>query len=130
MFATLAIQLPSEHEGGSLIVRHNGEEVHHDFGGSDARFGTFYAAHYTDLEHSLTPIKAGYRFALTYSLCWDRIGPAPSLVEGSADASQLHALLQSWPPQTNHTPIGIILEHQYTENSLKDGVQALKTERA
>ncbi|KAJ3092134.1 hypothetical protein HK102_010414 [Quaeritorhiza haematococci] len=68
MFATLVIQLPSLHQGGNLVVYHNGpqgeQETVHDFGGAASPFEPHYAVHYADAEHAVTPITDGYRLAL------------------------------------------------------------------
>ncbi|KAJ3092135.1 hypothetical protein HK102_010415 [Quaeritorhiza haematococci] len=49
MFAILVVQLPSLHQGGHLVVYHNGpqgeEETIHDFGGAAAPFEPHYAVH-------------------------------------------------------------------------------------
>jgi len=70
MFATLIVQLPSRHTGGELIVSHGGNTVTCDFGQSSGKspFSCFFAAHYADVEHEVTPITSGYRLALVYSL--------------------------------------------------------------
>ena len=47
MFATLVVGLPSRHEGGTLIVTHDGETKRIDFGGDKAEFGIQYAAFYS-----------------------------------------------------------------------------------
>ncbi|KAJ8569204.1 hypothetical protein ON010_g6058 [Phytophthora cinnamomi] len=56
MVATLVVQLPSEHEGGDLVVYQGGKDVQrHDFGKGEgsAAFLSHYAVHYADAEHSL-----------------------------------------------------------------------------
>lgn len=67
MVATLVIALPSHHEGGDLIVRHEGREVVIDFG-PKSRFHTQFAAFYADCEHEVRPVTSGFRLALVYNL--------------------------------------------------------------
>ena len=68
MFATLVVGLPSRHEGGSLIVEHDGKTKTIDFGGKNAEFKTQYAAFYADCQHKIMPVTAGYRVCLVYNL--------------------------------------------------------------
>src|SRR5262249_31940757 len=68
MFATLVVCLPSRHEGGTLVVTHDGQTKTIDFGGKDAEFKTYYAAFYADCQHEITPVTAGYRICLVYNL--------------------------------------------------------------
>ena len=69
MVATLVVVLPSSHEGGELIVRHDGKEQTIDFGGASGdAFHIHYAAFYADCEHEIRPLKKGYRLCLVYNL--------------------------------------------------------------
>jgi hypothetical protein len=62
MVATLVVALPSPHQGGELIVRHEGQERTIDFGGPKGdTFHIHYAAFYADCEHEVRPLKKGYR---------------------------------------------------------------------
>ena len=64
MFATLVICLPSRHEGGTLVVEHEGASERIEFGGPDSEFRTAYTAFYADCRHEITPVTAGYRVCL------------------------------------------------------------------
>ena len=71
MFVTLVVALPSQHEGGDLVVTHCGKEVRFVTGGpdsGDADLGLKVAAFYADCEHVLEPITAGIRAVLVYNL--------------------------------------------------------------
>ncbi|CAJ2512875.1 Uu.00g009940.m01.CDS01 [Anthostomella pinea] len=82
MFATLVVQLPSEHQGGELVVYRDdaAEPVRHDFGQAAGKsaYACHYAVHYADAEHAVTPITRGYRLALVYSICWPRSSAQPA----------------------------------------------------
>lgn len=67
MFGSLVVVLPTKHEGGTLILRHGGEEWKFE---SDAvpPSSITYAAFYGDVEHEVTEVKSGYRLSLTYNL--------------------------------------------------------------
>jgi predicted 2-oxoglutarate/Fe(II)-dependent dioxygenase YbiX len=67
MFATLVIVLPAEHEGGELVIRHEGREVTVDLSGPDLGLARW-AAFYTDCQHEIMPLRSGHRVALIYNL--------------------------------------------------------------
>ncbi len=68
MVATLVVVLPSEFEGGELVVRHEGREEVVDFNGTDDRFKIQFAAFYADCEHEVKPLRSGHRICLIYNL--------------------------------------------------------------
>ncbi len=62
MFGTLVVQLPSTCRGGSLVVRHNGQQRvfgPEQLGGTDSSLS--YVAFYADCEHEVKPVTQGYR---------------------------------------------------------------------
>ncbi|HEX8199508.1 MAG TPA: 2OG-Fe(II) oxygenase [Isosphaeraceae bacterium] len=69
MVATLVIVLPSNYEGGELVVRHEGQEQAIDFrSGDGSPFHIHFAAFYADCEHEVRPLRKGYRLGLVYNL--------------------------------------------------------------
>lgn len=127
MFATLVVVLPSEHEGGELIVRHQGREETLDLSGRDlglARFAAFYA----DCLHELRPVRSGYRVALVYNLVRTS-GRTPSPPDHSATIEQVAAALRAWPDDPA-APLKLVvpLAHHYTPAELS--FAALKNEDA
>jgi predicted 2-oxoglutarate/Fe(II)-dependent dioxygenase YbiX len=82
MFGTLVVCLPSRHEGGELIVRHDGQTETIDFSKKESQFKTQYAAFYADCEHEIKPITSGYRVCLVYKV---RSSPPPTKTTGLAD---------------------------------------------
>ena len=120
MFASLVICLPSRHEGGTLVVEHEGKSVRIDFGGADSEFLTCYAAFYADCRHEITPVLSGYRVCLVYNLALDDVARQPSAPQSApavADAeSALRALFAD--PSLDLNKVVIPLEHQYTEAGL------------
>ncbi|KAK5238133.1 hypothetical protein LTR47_001226 [Exophiala xenobiotica] len=64
---TLVICLPSKHEGGNLVVRHQHRSVTFTWGNSTS---IEWAAFYSDLEHEVEEVKSGHRVTLTYNLFW------------------------------------------------------------
>jgi predicted 2-oxoglutarate/Fe(II)-dependent dioxygenase YbiX len=62
MFGTLVVNLPSNFEGGNLVVRHNGQQ--HVYGQRELGGGladTSLVAFYADCEHEVKPVNKGYR---------------------------------------------------------------------
>lgn len=70
MFGSLLVQLPAEHEGGALVVMHQGSTKRFDFckdSGDKAYITSFYA----DCEHVLEPVTKGLRLVLAFNLVRD-----------------------------------------------------------
>ncbi|EEP81894.1 predicted protein [Uncinocarpus reesii 1704] len=66
-FGSLVVCLPSSHEGGTLIVRHQGKSV--EFVWDNASSSHIqWAAFYSDCEHEIERVTKGYRMTLTYNL--------------------------------------------------------------
>ena len=68
MVATLVVALPSVHEGGVLIVSHDGHQREITFTGTASGYELSYAAFYADCQHEVRPLKSGYRLCLTYNV--------------------------------------------------------------
>ncbi len=115
MFGTLVVCLPSRHEGGTLILGHDGQTKRIDFGGKDSEYQTRYVAFYADCRHEVTPVKSGYRVCLVYNLASasKKQPAAPHYAEAVAEAAQLLKKLFSAPEPLNK--LAIPFTHQYTE---------------
>lgn len=120
MFATLVICLPARHEGGTLVVEHDGKTERIDFGGPDSEFRTAYAAFYADCRHEITPVLSGYRVCLIYNLALDRAEEQPSAPRSSPAITAAAAMLRELfaDQSVDRNKIVIPLEHQYTEAGL------------
>lgn len=118
MVATLVIVLPSAHEGGELLVSHNGMRRRFDFGGprssKECRFVSFYA----DCEHSIEAVTQGYRVALVYNL-FLRGNAGFERQATIVPPKRLRDELHSWAKDPG-SPSKMIymLEHQYTRENL------------
>ena len=122
MFATLVVCLPSRHEGGTLIVEHDGEAERIDFGGPQSEFRTAFAAFYADCRHEITPVLSGYRVCLVYNLALDQAEEQPSAPATSpAVAEAADMLRELFDDEESPNKIVIPLEHQYTEVGLDPG---------
>jgi predicted 2-oxoglutarate/Fe(II)-dependent dioxygenase YbiX len=115
MFGTLVVCLPSRHEGGTLVLEHDGQTKRIDFGGKDSEFQTRYVAFYADCRHEVTPVKSGYRVCLVYNLASasKKQPEAPHHAAAVAEAGRLLEELFSAPDPLNK--LAIPFTHQYTE---------------
>lgn len=115
MFATLVVCLPSPHEGGTLIVTHDGETEQIDFGGAQAEFNIQYAAFYADCQHEVMPVTSGYRVCLIYNLAIARQKQQPSLPASSQAVDAVVELLPKFFAGDSLDKIAIPFQHQYTQ---------------
>jgi hypothetical protein len=121
MFATLVIVLPSEHEGGDLIVRHLGREVTFDQHPRDPS-DIAYAAFYADCVHEVRPVASGYRATLVYSLRLVDSRFGPSAPDYRSEQDRVAALLSRWADAEDEPDKLILpLEHAYTSAELSFG---------
>ncbi|KAF9239065.1 hypothetical protein BU15DRAFT_74761 [Melanogaster broomeanus] len=75
MFGSLVIVFPTTHDGGEFLLREDDNEWTLDFANmlsqpsesSDPRIA--YVAFYSDVEHEVKIVKAGYRVTLTHGIC-------------------------------------------------------------
>lgn len=118
MVATLVVVLPSAHEGGELVVRHEGREETIDFGGPGSRFQTHFAAFYADCEHEIRPVKRGYRLCLTYNLTLARSKKAITAPVTGPHVDAISGVLAEWKEAGEPGKLAVILDHKYTQNGL------------
>jgi len=122
MFGSIVITLPSAFEGAALHLSHSGQTRVIDLA-STSKISTSVLAWYSDVFHSVKPVTAGYRLALTYNLA---VSPAsaklrPSLPDMSSAVNQLRHVLISWrQARTEEAPIKLVyhLDHQYSSIGL------------
>src|SRR5215470_3622801 len=98
MFATLVLALPSQSEGGELIVRHKDREVRLELK-CDEPSEIAFAAFYADCVHEVLPVTAGCRATLVFNLVRRGAMPEPPAYE--AEAGQVAALLSTWVAAKN-----------------------------
>ena len=113
MFATLVVVLPSAHEGGELVVRHEGREATLALSGDDPGVARW-AAFYCDCAHELKPLRSGYRVALVYNLVRSAKRPlrAP---DASPIVEELSRALAEWTRRDDAPPKVVVpLAHRYS----------------
>ena len=67
-FGTVIFSLPVKHTGGTLFVRHMGQECSHKLEPGRVSTKCQWAAFFTDVEHEIKEIKSENRITLVYHL--------------------------------------------------------------
>lgn len=118
---SLVVCLPAPFDGGALAVRHEGQEVVHDWA-ADSNVeepAIQWAAFYSDCEHEVLEVTAGHRVTLTYNLY---LAAGTGLLAGRALTLQptelpLHHRLQHMLKTAGFLPeggyLGFHLTHRY-----------------
>lgn len=134
MIASLVIVLPTIHRGGTLILRHNGEEETFDTSRvsfeADSPREIHWMTFYSDIEHEILPVESGYRVTLTYNIY---TVPKPYIPDlpvgrdlGSANAKHLSTLQDLFCRQEGFLPggglVGFGLSHKYAFKTGRGGL--------
>jgi hypothetical protein len=120
MFGTLVVCLPSKHEGGEVYLSHAGQKKVLDTA-TTSEFDISALSWYSDVKHEIRPVTSGCRLVLTYNLV-DTSGSTgnQSAAHLFEKRNELQSLLRMWKRDFDHLEKFVyILEHQYTESSLR-----------
>ncbi|TDL27746.1 hypothetical protein BD410DRAFT_835057 [Rickenella mellea] len=133
MFGSLVIVLPSLHQGGALLLKHEGKEVTIDAAKDlDAKPpGTVaWVAFYSDVEHEVEQVVSGHRVTITYNLYFTDSSTLP-LPKELLDTENLTEVLRQLLIDEKFLPgggtIGFGLKHQYPLPSKKTKAKHLKS---
>ena len=120
MVATLIVALPAVHEGGELVVRHEGREHEITFPGAASGLEMSYAAFYADCPHEVRPLRGGHRLCLVYNVTLARSRRKKGLGAPSYGAvtTRVAELLATWREAGETEKRVVTLEHQYTRDGL------------
>ena len=123
MVATLVVVLPSSHEGGEIVVRHDGQERTIDFRDDEnSPFRIHFAAFYADCEHEIRPLRKGYRLCLVYNLTLAKSeSKTKTPLTAPRDSEHIEAivpLLREWAAADSAEKLVITLAHRYTQDGL------------
>ena len=126
MAATLVVVLPSEHEGGELVIEKDGRKVERRGSSSALTLTAFYA----DCRHEVRPVKSGARIALTFNLLLDGATAQQDVVSAEAVEEVAQLLREHFGTPTDRTlspapatttrasQLACPLDHEYTERGL------------
>jgi len=118
MFATLVVNLPSEHQGGELIISHAGQSKSVAFADSSL-FASGFVAFYADCYHEVKPITSGYRLSLIYNLAITNREKQPDLAQQLGVIEDVEQAIQAWKATPDAPPIlTYLLDHSYSEQNL------------
>ncbi|KAI0710815.1 hypothetical protein C8Q76DRAFT_72977 [Earliella scabrosa] len=129
VFGSLVIIFPTPHEGGALVLRHEGQEWTFDAAQilatsastpAEALKRIAYIAFFSDVEHEVLPVTSGHRVTLTYNLYWGS-PPLPRELtvfhpthSNEADLKNvLEALLNDSEFLPDGGTLGFYLRHKY-----------------
>lgn len=128
MVATLVIVLPTKHEGGELIIDHQGVKKTFKPSGTSSVNQLLSIAFYADCYHEVKEVSAGYRVSLTYNLILGKYtGHMDSLFDSNFESRLEKVLTHHFFPaaenvSTTYTltapKLVYLLDHQYTQQSL------------
>lgn len=109
MFATLVVELPSDHDGGALSIEHNGRVIDVQPAGVSLD-RVHWTAFYTDCVHELKPVTRGVRAVLVYNLCRVGSGHISSVHEGhQSNKDQLVEVLNQWTAHAATMPEWLVV---------------------
>ncbi|KAJ4131691.1 hypothetical protein NW768_005885 [Fusarium equiseti] len=117
MIGTLIVCLPSQHEGGDVVLSF-GSQVNRFSTAPTSKFDLTSISWFSDVTHEVTKLTAGYRLVLTYKLfvVADACLSASIVLEKT---ERLKSQLSKWKPRSSHSDrIMYPLDHLYTETSL------------
>jgi predicted 2-oxoglutarate/Fe(II)-dependent dioxygenase YbiX len=117
MFATLVINLPSEHQGGTLVVSHGNESRSISFADNDG-FSCDFAAFYADCYHEVKSLISGYRVCLVYNLGLKHRQKQPLFGDQINQAGVVAKQFGHWLDDKTPSPVlTYLLEHSYSETN-------------
>eukprot|EP00026_Physarum_polycephalum_P004039 Phypoly_transcript_04056.p1 GENE.Phypoly_transcript_04056~~Phypoly_transcript_04056.p1 ORF type:complete len:720 (+),score=149.53 Phypoly_transcript_04056:104-2263(+) len=133
MIGSLVVCLPSEHEGGELIVSHNGISQTFDFSQKSANKNLIqWAAFYSDCIHEVKPVTKGTRITVTFLVSKTDAAQyyygKPDFKKnqffcGPVDATMSTAKIDSLLEHMSGLPtsvkkFGLFLSHKYTTTAI------------
>ncbi len=120
MVATLVVGLPAVHEGGELVVSHDGRSHEVIFKGAAGGHELSYAAFYADCQHEVRPVRSGYRLCLTYNLTLAGSRGKQGIAAPSYEltAAAIGKLLGDWSKGADDLRLAVTLDHRYTQDGL------------
>ena len=131
MFGFLVVVLPTKHEGGTLLLRHHGQEWTFDSANivstpnSESPHAAF-ISFFNNVEHEVSMVTSGYRVTLTYNLYFgeDKQSIVPSMLPVDDTEIKIKRSLIKLLNDPKFLPdgglLGFSLSHLYPINSTQN----------
>jgi len=116
MFGTMVVQLPSDFDGGALVVHH--QKATRTFETTNPQDSFYVTSLYADCEHELQPVTRGWRLCLVYNLLFTGQDTQPSAALMTSRQVKLRSIANDWT-ESGDSFQGYFLEHKYTEMNLR-----------
>ncbi|KZS88281.1 hypothetical protein SISNIDRAFT_418419, partial [Sistotremastrum niveocremeum HHB9708] len=130
MFGSLVLALPTEHQGGTLVLRDNNDEYKFESSQSqDSSFNSdvatvLWAAFYGQVDHEVLPVISGYRVTLTFNLYFSDSPFHPLMSNVVPEVSGFRTALQNCLKDPTFLPLGGLLgfglKHAYPMSAKSD----------
>ncbi|OJT08541.1 hypothetical protein TRAPUB_547 [Trametes pubescens] len=109
MFGSLVVVFPTPHEGGALVLRHDGRDWTFDSGKTLSAPGLApsiaFVAFFSDVDHEVTPVVSGHRVTATYNLYFSPHTHTPDAPEStSTRAAPTVPPLRMFQPSAANVP--------------------------
>ncbi|KAI0783506.1 hypothetical protein C8Q75DRAFT_437647 [Abortiporus biennis] len=134
MFGSLVIALPYPHEGGGLALRDDDREwvfnFADDFKDEAGNLTIPYVVFYSDTEHEVLPVTAGYRITITYNLYRESYSlgdPVSNTLENFNDLEVAFENLladKTFLPDGGHLGFGLHYQYPFDKND-KDALKKI-----
>lgn len=126
MFGSLVICFPSAHQGGEVLLKHNGQQKLFKSSGYTQSFASWYS----DVHHEVLPVTSGYRWVVTYNLAIDPQEARPSTALQTPGTKVVREVMSRWLSKDAKSRKNMFLyhrlEHDYTEANIS--LNALKSQ--
>ncbi|KAH8684945.1 hypothetical protein BGZ61DRAFT_495252 [Ilyonectria robusta] len=126
MFGSLVICFPSAHQGGEVLLKHNGQQKLF----KSSEYTQSFASWYSDVHHEVLPVTSGYRWVVTYNLAIDPQEARPSTALLTPETRVLREVMSRWLSKDARSRENEFLyhrlDHDYTEANIS--LNALKSQ--
>eukprot|EP01059_Diplonema_ambulator_P005644 TRINITY_DN15400_c0_g1_i1.p1 TRINITY_DN15400_c0_g1~~TRINITY_DN15400_c0_g1_i1.p1 ORF type:complete len:999 (+),score=231.97 TRINITY_DN15400_c0_g1_i1:28-2997(+) len=112
VFGTTVLVMPSAHEGGSVVVRHGGEQMRMSCGGGETGCGLlspYCVSFYNGCDAEVGAITSGNKVELVYDLVFVSPGELPKAATQDAAVFKLQELERLWVKKDAKDPAGAFL---------------------
>lgn len=121
MVGSLVVVLPTQHEGGQLVLRQGTQEWTLDFANMLTAATDPLVFYVADVEHEVLPVTSGYRVTLTYNLDCKPSHPSTIYISTPFHQRLKKALVEfinkkSTLPEGGYLGCGLVHEYVYNDD--------------